>query len=513
MSLFVTVVWVLLSLLLPPRRQLAKEEPSLAQDTRRLRMRYNGHLEDEAQRGHFALRPSAPAAQQRNPAGGGGAVSDADVSAASTTEPEGDDGGAGYLFALSFGEQLESGMHDLQQLADLAESWRLRVVEPYMHNTRFQFPVMAAEAGDGRGQRRLLRLGEVYDLQDLNANLRKSLNVSHDMIVPLGQVPLPPQAGHYNVIVLQLLSYWLSRKRCVSSRSVGTHLQRLAAHLGCPDCLSPASGMRLAVACVNTRDRQDFRTLLQTDPVTSPLLQEALALAHAPPNTTHTTHSDPHPRKKVLVLIPTWNGIRPYRDKFFYWDPDFAGGRKYTHVHSTAHTQLVSKAAQKLLKSLHLQRPIVGVHIRLERLLRVKPFRRSAVVDCVLTKLPHLMRELQANGSVRGVVLFRDYGRYGSNTCPKVGCKEFAQELELDKQMRAQLGAAVVDYTPSSRRLRKEHGFSANVEQEVLSMTDYLVTVGYGSFQQGIVSRFRQHKDDKKEAWHEKDRIFHICPK
>lgn len=387
-------------------------------------------------------------------------------------------GDGGYLIALSFNEQLESGMFDLFQLADLSTSWQLRLVEPYILNTQFRFPSLPYHG-------HLLKLSEVYSLKDLNGNLRKSLNVSHDVLVPLGQVAKQASGG-FHLVLLQLVPYSLSAERCAQS-NVSKYAQKLASHLGCKErqCLHHTS-----VACVNTRMMANFRTLFDTHPV----LRRALEQAR-------------HSKTKILVAIPVWNGIRPHQDRFFYWDPAFKV-RKYVHSHTTAHSKEVKDAALKFLDSLHLTPPTLGIHIRLERLLRA--FNESVITDC-LARLQDQIKSLQSTHNIHNSILFRDYGRYGSNTCPGVHCAQYAQRVGLDHRMEA-LGVHVLEYRPKSRKVRKEHGFSANVEQEMLSRTDYLITVGYGSFQQGIVSRFKRHKTENEKDWHEQDvKIFKIC--
>ena len=46
----------------------------------------------------------------------------------------------GYVIPLSFNEQLESGMYDLFQLIDMAHSWGMKVGEPFMQGSHFNFP-------------------------------------------------------------------------------------------------------------------------------------------------------------------------------------------------------------------------------------------------------------------------------------------------------------------------------------------------------------------------------------
>lgn len=389
-------------------------------------------------------------------------------------------GDGGYLFALAFNEQLESGMFDLHQLADLSTSWKLRLVEPYILNTQFRFPSLPHSG-------RLLKLSDVYDLQDLNGNLQKSLNVSHEVIVPLGQVAKQASRG-FHLVILQLVPYSLSRHGCAQT-NVTKYTHKLTSHLGCKEhqCVQKTS-----VACLNTKMMTNFRKLFDTHPVLKQALQEAR-----------------HSGKKILVAIPIWNGIRSYRDRFFYWDPAFKNHR-YIHSHATAHSKEVKGAALGFLDTLHLDPPTLGIHIRLERLLRERPFNKSAVAECLTVRLHDLVRNLQRSHGIQTSILFRDYSKHGSSTCAGVNCSQFAQQLGLDNRMRA-LGVHVLEYQPKSRKIRREHGFSANVEQEVLSRTDYLITVGYGSFQQGIISRFKRQKRDQHKDWHEQNKIFEIC--
>lgn len=382
----------------------------------------------------------------------------------------------GYLIALSFNEQLESGMFDLHQLADLSNSWKLRVAEPYIHNTQFRFPNLPYKG-------KLLKLSNLYDIQDLNWNLRSSLNVSHDMVVPLNQVARWTGQG-YQLVILQFVPYTISHESCNHS-NITKYIHKLTAHLGCKghECIEHAS-----VACINTRERNDYRNLFKTHPV----LRQALRQAQSS-------------KKKLLVAIPVWNGIRPYRDRFFYWDPAFKTHEYYAHA--TAHSREVKSAARNFLDSLNLQQPTLGIHVRLERLLRAKPLNKTVIAACFSVELCNLIRSLQSNLSLQSAIMFRDYGRYGSSTCHKIQCGQFAAEVGLDTGMKA-LGVHVLEYRPQLGKVRREHGFSANVEQEVLSLTDYLITVGYGSFQKGVVERFKRHQasDERRHK-----RLFHIC--
>ena len=64
----------------------------------------------------------------------------------------------GHVVALSFGEQLESGIYDLYQLADVAHSWNMTVVEPFIDRTWFKFPSLHKDEI-------MTKLGDVYNLR------------------------------------------------------------------------------------------------------------------------------------------------------------------------------------------------------------------------------------------------------------------------------------------------------------------------------------------------------------
>ena len=385
-------------------------------------------------------------------------------------------GPRGYVMPLEFSEQMESGMYDLQQLADLAHSWRLQLLEPYVHNSHFSFP---------DSPRRLLRLGEVYDLGDLNRNLRASLNAHYDPIIPLQEVVREVNtSANVQVVMFRLIPYTLSAETC--SKSSKGYVDTFSFYF--------KYWKHLQVACINIRKKVNFRALINHTAVLGALSRS--------------------PNSKIIILIPNWHGIRTYDSGFFYWDLDFKP-TVYKHTHATKHSLRVQSAATDFTRSLHLATPTLGIHVRLERLLKVKPFRESNVRKC-LDEALITVRSLSSK--INGSVLFRDYGKYGSSTCKRASCADYAKQFNLDQRFR-DLGVKVQEYIPTSKTLRPEHGYSANVEQEVLSRTDYLVTVGYGSFQRGIVERWLRYREEEEaeaegggeEGKFQQDRIFRLC--
>ena len=245
--------------------------------------------------------------------------------------------------------------------------------------------------------------------------------------------------------------------------------------------------------CLNAEGKINFRRLFHTHPILKDTHDKALKYG-----------------SKILVLIPKWNGIRTTSDHFFYWDPHFST-YAYRNVHAIHHSELVKKAAVWFQKVLNIQPPTIGVHIRLERLMKSMSLNQIAIMKC-LKIMVSTVKSLQTRHRTNSSVMFRDYGVFGSSTCKNKHCSQFAKGLKLEQTMKT-LGVTVAEFNPKATGFPEEAGFSSNVEQEVLSRADFLVLVGYGSFQQGIAGRFLREEDTGKGAVpprHQK-RIFRIC--
>ena len=160
----------------------------------------------------------------------------------------------GHVVALSFGEQLESGIYDLYQLADVAHSWNMTVVEPFIDRTWFKFPSL-------RKDEIMTKLGDVYNLRELNNNLKKSMDTYHDLIIQLSDIADSPYSNtEYQVVVLYLLSKSLSRADCLQHYQADTksHISAVRSHV---------SNIRLlrniTLACVNAKLKTNFRRIFQ----------------------------------------------------------------------------------------------------------------------------------------------------------------------------------------------------------------------------------------------------------
>ena len=111
------------------------------------------------------------------------------------------------------------------------------------------------------------------------------------------------------------------------------------------------------------------------------------------------------------------------------------------------------------------------------------------------------------------IIMARDYGPSGTSTCHRK-CPVKAKMLRIDERLK-KLGVLIVEYgmdmagvgdsSPSNPAVFPS-GFASLVEKEVLASSDYLVTVGWGSFQTSVTERFLAMKTAKNTNLFE-----HIC--
>ena len=111
------------------------------------------------------------------------------------------------------------------------------------------------------------------------------------------------------------------------------------------------------------------------------------------------------------------------------------------------------------------------------------------------------------------MVVARDYGREGSSTCGRNKCRSQAWELNIDHRLE-RLGVVVAEYEPAANAGSGQSGFASVVEKELLARGDYLITVGWGSYQTSVVERFitvHEHVDHAKAANSKEKNVLNIC--
>lgn len=205
----------------------------------------------------------------------------------------------------------------------------------------------------------------------------------------------------------------------------------------------------------------------------------------------------------TTVIVPSWRDVKPpdIVSTFFYDFPGFE--HEYCkNMSLIPHSDFVVNKTRKWMKSLGTNSgPVIGVHIRAERLL--KDFgNETHYLGCI-----EELKELLRSGSLpkvpnENIHLFHDLGKHGTQTCNRV-CPE-----HRDAALSAieKLGFNNLNYDP-----RTEPGYvvmalslAAFVDREYLSQVDYLVTVGRGEYQDNIVNRF-------VHRFSHRDKLYRIC--
>ena len=88
-----------------------------------------------------------------------------------------------------------------------------------------------------------------------------------------------------------------------------------------------------------------------------------------------------------------------------------------------------------------------------------------------------------------------------------------AWELNIDHRLE-RLGVVVAEYEPTTNAGSGQSGFASVVEKELLARGDYLITVGWGSYQTSVVDRFiaiHEHVGHAKVANSKEKNVLNIC--
>ena len=181
---------------------------------------------------------------------------------------------------------------------------------------------------------------------------------------------------------------------------------------------------------------------------------------------------------------------------FYSLPPGSILQRTCSTLDNTAYTQSVVSAARQFRESLSGTRPVIGIHIRGEKLLLGYNGSHSQHMNC-LKELKRFVDSgvIPVNVSHGDIYLFHDLDKHASITCSaykycKNGRKEWVAAVE-------KLGYRIVQYDPSKfHPALYKSIFAALVVIEYLSNVDYLVTVGNGQYQDTIVSRFIKNRGE-----------------
>ena len=419
------------------------------------------------------------------------------------TTPTRRGGSQGYVLAAQFEEQLCSAFYDLYQLANVVTSWGdMTVVEPHVQGSQFKFQAPPPKTVSQQG----LWFRDVFDLNETNLLLQSCLKYNNSVIT-LFESFAENASKIEHIVVLYFSPYKESLDTCktVHNSNVLELKRRLNSYVRL--VLRNRGNFKLAnftrvphtIVCSDGWNAVDFRGLLTTNQHIKQVRQ---------------SHSN------ILILIPKWRGIRKVPDKFFYFDPSYKQPR-CDNLHSIPQSKRIQSAAEKYKKFLQLEQPYLGVHIRLERVIRANRYQIGYMSRCVSEFFQVLQNVLITHNSNKTLklVAFNDYSLAGSMTCADIGCKRIADQLKIDKKL-TELGVKTNHFSPAMFGEPPVSGYVAMTELELLSRADYLVTLGHGSYNRRLVHRFKanhggigKERDGRRreEVGGNGGRLFTVC--
>lgn len=180
--------------------------------------------------------------------------------------------------------------------------------------------------------------------------------------------------------------------------------------------------------------------------------------------------------------------------------PDFDLDTYGCGFHHIQHSEVVIEASRKFSQALQT-RPVIGVHIRAEKLVKSTGVNTSACFQ----QLKSLLQTLTNASEIpnKRVSVFHDLGKYGTMSCNKEPC--VSRKSEVLSQINS-LGYSILSFDPTMfYSVPVSSALAAFVEREYLMHVDILVTLGTGSFQGSIVKRFLKHSDGNKH------KLYRIC--
>ena len=385
----------------------------------------------------------------------------------------------GYLISVDYDQQMMGFFRAFYHLALFATTFNLSIVEPHIYgNGRYGIPLLR----DDRGPT-FTRLTSFYDRFQLKSALRscgKANFVSFDEFA---------KRTYPHIILVSFLPslkgyehYFTNNQRVVEIHNVTRTLSHSVKILN--EWTKYTSNRR-------GRKQMTFQSvkvvLIDARPLHSLTMSEI------------TRTLEPIVREQfdkfgtATVVLDNWRDIGLHSQYFYSIHGLNNMGCK--DIFTIKHSESIIQTARNFSASLNLTRPIVGVHIRGERLLIDSKDSPSYYMHC-LRQLKDLLEGGTIPGATkRNIVLFHDLGKYGSISCHHYqGC--VAERENFLTQINS-FGYQIASFDPTGfRPAYLKSVFVAFVEKEFLSQVDVLVTVGLGNFQQNVVDRFLNRTSD-----------------
>jgi hypothetical protein len=384
-------------------------------------------------------------------------------------------------------QQLSGGLKGYTQLATITALLNVSSVEPYVHDNQL---VGVPEVGK-EGSPQVIKLSTLYDIQGLKAKFRlcspeedhelssfETLleGTSRDIVLVYMLVDL----GKYKSVFTdnkdrKIIEIDSNTKEAQESMS---RLNKWAAYVSKQQNLPLVQFRNARHILVDARPTKALPLSVLVKELGSIIKQQETRFGYA------------------TLVLDNWRAVSTGGEStFYYYIPGFKF-RPCSVIQTLSASAAVVNASHMFAQSLKDSRkhPLIGVHIRGERLLKEY---KGNFVNC-FQNLRHLLHNSGWNSSSVQVRVVHDFGKYGTKSCTscKKGRLKFLSEVN-------KFGHPVVYFDPNKfPSAPKSSAFASFVEREYLSNLDVLVTVGWGGFQHSIYKKFLDYHNGNEKKLH-----------
>ena len=319
-------------------------------------------------------------------------------------------GTQGYFMARYYEQQMTQDIINFFEVSNIAVRLNLSMVEPFAQGTHLiGIPDIKPHGED----KKIWKLSMFYDLDHLHATLNTCSSSC-----PLESFETVLENAPHNVILVYFLLHGLNSFKGYFPGEKYSNIVELD-HKKVSQSTQVKQTLTILNTCMN-----HFKTAPQattTVPSSTVLLMDARPL-HSLPLSAVTEEigsvvSEEVMNKSgpVLVIIDKWKARTAKNgSRYSYYMPDFDFPR--CNEHSLYHSRAVIEAAHKFSLSLKQTQPVIGVHIRGERLLHNT---KGNFSYCMLHELTTWLQTLTTTNKIprERIYVIHDLGSYGTKSC------------------------------------------------------------------------------------------------
>ena len=390
----------------------------------------------------------------------------------------------GYLLAVEYKQQLMGAFMGLYHLAYITSLLNLSSVEPFVRRTKLEGAPLIRKDPEPQ----VVKLSSFFDLDHLKHSVRSCCRnnslVSFETFM---------EGASQDVVVVRFLislekyeHYFSNGNKIIEVRDGNGSLSSM--------CIDDLNNWVEWGAKENSWTPEIFRV-------------SSVVLIDARPH-------HPLPLEKLVqklgsivrwqvakfgtatLVLDNWRDIEiDRRTRAFYLISGFKW--KYCHNLDTSRlSQSVVSAAKEFGEGqLNQTRPVIGIHIRAEKLLMNLNGSIPHYRHCLMQLRRIINKETVGRRSLIGsMFLFHDLGKYGTKSCTFGYCQQRKDLFLLDLEG---FGYKTVHFDPVQfRPTGLQSAYAAFVEMEYLSNVDILIVVGAGEWQEHIVKRFVNNRGE-----------------